>query len=107
MGRWEIRVPNVPWSDIEASDLCEANQGELELYRDTQVGPLAERHVGMHVVGQYDSWLSLGILAIRCERKGRTLIPVSMAIADTPPAHPALLCVQSNPQRHADPDDQC
>lgn len=106
MQRWSIRVPNVPWSDIEASDLREANDGEPELYRDTHDGS-PERQLGLHVVGQYDSHLSLGLIAVRCERRGTQLIPMSMAIAETPPfidtSQPALACLQSNPRRHGDP----
>lgn len=100
--RWEPRVPLVPWSDIEASDLTEANNGEPEMYRDTHDGK-PERQLGLHIVGQYDPLLSLGLIALRCERHGTTLIPISMAIAETPPfvdtRQPVLAGVQSNPRR--------
>lgn len=104
MRNWDIRVPNVPWSVIEASDLCEANKGQgPELVRDVY-GAKHERHLGINVVGQYDPYLSLGLIAVRCERQGSALVPIGLAIAETPPfidtRQPALACVQSNPKRY-------
>lgn len=84
MGCHPTRVPLVPWSEIEASDLCEANSGHIEYCRDTQRNGAAERHLGMHVLGTYDHSLSLGVIAMRCSRHGAKLIPLSLAIADTP-----------------------
>lgn len=95
---WPERVPNVPWSDIELSDCREANKGEVELYRDTQVHGRAYRQIGMHVVGQYDRALSLGLVCLRCERHGDTLIPLTLSIPETPAV--VLNPVQRNPQRH-------
>lgn len=106
MERWPIRVPNVPWSDL-APDLVEA--ADVEMSRDTHFGK-PERHLGLHVVGQYDRGLSLGLIALRCERHGAKLVPISMAIAETPPfidtRQPTLVGAQSNPVRyHERPTD--
>lgn len=67
------RYARVPWSEIEQSDLIE--QGKPELVRDCR----RERHLGLNIKGQYVH--SLGILAVRCERYGDDLFPISMAIA--------------------------
>jgi hypothetical protein len=107
MGRWAERYPLVPWSDI-ARDLYEANNGEVELYRDTHSGTQAERQIGVHVVGQYDSSVSLGLVAIRCERHGERLVPLTISIAETPPfidTRSPILIAHSNPVRHLDEGD--
>lgn len=101
MGCHPVRVPLVPWSDIEPSDLCEANGGDLEMYRDTRVGPVAERQLAMVVVGQFDRGIALGLIAVRCERHGGRLIPLSLQIPETP----IVVNVQSNPRRQADGDE--
>lgn len=90
------RYALVPWSDIRPSDLME--QGDPELVRDCR----HERHLGLHVRGEYVA--SLGLLAIRCERHHGWLLPLSMAIADTPPfvntdQDADAIPVQSNPRR--------
>jgi hypothetical protein len=76
VGHGETRYPKVPWGDISASDLCE--EGEPELVRDFN----QERQIGLSVRGTYG--IVLGILALRCEWNGRTIMPLTMAIADTP-----------------------
>ena len=59
-----------------------------------------ERHVALSVVGTYG--VSLGLLAIRCERRGASLLPLTLSIADNPiPVDP----LQSNPRRRWDDDD--
>lgn len=100
---WPERVPNVQWDVIEPSDLREANNAELELYRDTQVNGHAERQIGMHVLGTYDPSLSLGLVCLRCERHGDTLIPLTMCIPETPMVTPSaemFAQVQQSPRRH-------
>ena len=79
-------MPNVPWSEIEPSDLVEANHAEVELFRDTHLNGRAYRQIGMHVVGSIDPYLSLGLVCLRCERKGDTLIPLTLSIPETPSA---------------------
>lgn len=85
----------VPWL-IADSDLNEANDGEVEYYRDLLVQGQSERHIGLLVTGQFDPSLVLGMVAIRCARQGATLIPLALAIPETPvaieapPKRPAL-----------------
>lgn len=86
--RWRDRVPLVSWSDIAPSDLHE--QGDPELVRDCY----RERHLGLHVLGTYG--ISLGLLAIRCERRGADEIPLTLSIAETPPV------IDTHPQRFSD-----
>ncbi len=106
MGCHPVRVPLVPWSDIEPSDLCEANGGELEMYRDTRIGSVAERQIGMVVVGQFNRGIALGLIAVRCERQGAKLIPLSLQIPETPIAiSPRESALHSNPRRQADGDE--
>lgn len=68
-----LRYALVPWSDVAPSDLKE--QGTPELVRDCR----RERHLGLCVRGEYVR--HLGILAVRCERYGDDLYPISLAIA--------------------------
>jgi hypothetical protein len=70
------RYAKVPWGDIRESDLRE--QGEPEFVRDVD----EESHIGLHVRGTYG--ITLGMLAVRCERHGNGLVPLTMAIADVP-----------------------
>lgn len=105
---WESRYPLVPWSDVEPSDLREANEGDLELVRDLLIEGQAERHIGMLCVGQYDRSMALGLIAIRCERHGAQLVPLTCAIPETPTAvvrQPVSAPVQSNPVRRSYRDD--
>ena len=103
MPRYEdARVPNVPWSGIERSDLYRANDGELELYRDVQIDGHSERHLAMLVIGQYDHSMALCLVAIRCERHGEHLVPLTCSIPETPAAvvrEPVATPAQSNPRR--------
>ena len=66
---WTRFWSKIPWS-LPDSDLCEANRGELELYRDCQINGRPQRQIAMHVVGSCNPNLSLGLVAIRCERHG-------------------------------------
>lgn len=102
---WAVRVPLVPWSDIKF-DVCEANDGEVELTRDVHVNGRAERQIGMLCVTQYRRDVALGLIAIRCERHGDQLIPLTCAIPETPAAVIAEPPpVQSNPVRRRYRDD--
>lgn len=83
---WRTFEPLVPWDCLESSDCKEANDGELELYRDTHVNGQAQRQIGMMAVGQFDHSLVLGLVAIRCERRGDQLIPLTLSIPETPAA---------------------
>jgi hypothetical protein len=96
-----------PWLVAE-DDINPAESGVFA--RDLSVDGQAQRHYGLPVLGQFDSSLSLGMLALRCERKGSLLMPLSLALVDTPPTeerHPAmdLRLLQRNPARHLDHDD--
>jgi hypothetical protein len=74
--RWERRYVSVPWGDIAPGDL--QPQGEP----DTVIEYRHETHVGLYVKGEHVAYLAM--LAVRCESKGMDLVPISMAIADTP-----------------------
>lgn len=97
---WATRHPVVPWDVIAPADCREANHGEVELYRDTQIHGRAYRQIGMHVVGSYDPALSLGLICLRCERRGDTLIPLTLSIPETPIVLREPAPVQRNPVRH-------
>ena len=70
------RYAPVPWSDIAPADL--QPQGDAE----TSVDYRHETHLGLYIKGEHVAYL--GMLAVRCETKGMDLVPVSIAIADTP-----------------------
>ena len=80
---WSRHYSRVPW-EIPDSDLCEANRGELEMYRDCRINGQAQRQLAMHVTGSVNPSLSLGLVAVRCERIGDSLIPRTLSIPDTP-----------------------
>lgn len=99
---WSRLHPLVPWGDIAPSDVREANEGQVELYRDLSIDGRPERHLAMLVVGQYDRSLALGLVAVRCERHGEQLIPLTCSIPETPATAIAVRepCpLQSNPRR--------
>jgi len=50
--------------------------------RDIILDNRPQRHIGLHVVGTYDAGLSLGMVAVRCERKGATVIPLTLSIPE-------------------------
>lgn len=107
---WPTRRPLVRWGDIDGSDLKEANHGQIELCRDVQVDGRPERHIGMLVVGQYERSLALGLVALRCERRGESLIPLTCSIPETPATvvpTPAPVPAQSNPRRRTTRHDDC
>lgn len=96
----------VPWW-LPDSDLREANGGEPELERSTVREGTPEKHFGLNVWGQADDPPCLGVIAIRCERAGATVVPLQMCIADTTPIKvehkPAMnLSLLSNPRRVTD-----
>ena len=100
MGRsrsWPRIWSHVPWW-LPHEDLVEADDGEIAFVRDLSVEGRAERHLAMHVVGQFDRGLSLGLVAIRCERKGGQLVPLGIAIPETPVVVEVMVS-QQNPQR--------
>lgn len=80
---WTKLWSRVPW-EIPESDLCEANRGELELYRDLSINGRPQRQIAMHVTGSVNPHLSLGLIAVRCERRGDHLIPLTLSIPETP-----------------------
>lgn len=88
------RFAPVPWGEIAPSDL--EPQGEPE----TCITYRHEEHIGLHVRGV--SGVTLGMLAVKCERRGLTVWPQGLAIADAPIAIDTNL--HSNPRRHADDD---
>ena len=102
MSRWPERRTWYPWH-IEPSDLI--GQGYPELVRDL----VGERQIGLHVLTSKGA--SLGLLAIRCERRGTTLIPLEIAIAETPavvvePAPAMDLRRLRGPSRRRDDDER-
>ncbi len=88
------RYAPIPWGEILPSDLVAQGDPEsLMIYR-------REEHLGLHVRGEYVR--SLGMLALRCERRGMELCPLSMAISDTPIVLNTDDGLQSNPRRKDD-----
>jgi hypothetical protein len=71
-----------PWW-LEHTDLNPADGGEIQ--RDSLVNGSSERQFGLVVHGTFDATLVLGMIAIRCERKGDQVTPLSMMWADVPP----------------------
>lgn len=81
---WQVFYSLVPWW-LPDTDLVEADNGELAYTRDLRtITGRAERHLAMPVVGQYDRGCFLGLIAIRCERRGSSLVPMACAIPETP-----------------------
>lgn len=75
----DYRYVRVPWDLVEQSDLEPA--GRPEYQRDTtgfRNGP--QRQLAIQVPGQYVE--RLGLLCIRCDRKGESVFPLTMSIAD-------------------------
>lgn len=73
------RFVKVPWGDVALSDLREA--GPPELTRDTRHIGRSERHMCLHVKGDYVP--DLGMVAIRCERHSGWVLPLTLSIVDT------------------------
>jgi hypothetical protein len=90
-----------PWFVAEE----DVNPAESGLFaRDLCVEGQGQRHFGLPVLGQFDASLSLGMLAIRCERKGSTVIPLMLSLVDSPPIETRtptmdMRLLQSNPRR--------
>lgn len=76
MPRYVRRYAFAPWSDVAPSDL--EPMGEPETVIDYR----HETHLGLYVKGEHTAYL--GMLAVRCEAKGMNVVPLSIAIADTP-----------------------
>jgi hypothetical protein len=73
-----------PWCILE-SDLCPANHGKPEFTRDVRTPEgQPQRHLALHVTQQFHPGASLGLVALRCERRGTKLIPISLSIPDSP-----------------------
>lgn len=87
--RFVKRYVAVPWGDVKPSDL--EPQGEAE----TTIDYRHETHLGLYVKGEHIAYL--GMLAVRCESRGMSLVPIGLAIADTPALE--QVPVQSNPRR--------
>lgn len=81
-----------PWW-LPDSDLVPANLGKLEFTRDLVLRGVAQKQIALFVTGQYVP--SLGLMAIRCERRmgatGEELIPIGMALPDDEPFMPMRL----------------
>ena len=71
----------MPWDWLEQSDLWVQGPPEYTRYVSGTLRRSPEMHLGLNIVGQYVP--HLGLLAIRCERKGDTVTPISVAIAET------------------------
>lgn len=97
------RYTTCPWN-LPDSDLVP--QGDPELVRDLH----QERQLALHVLGTHG--VSLGLIALRCERHGELLTPLSLCIPDTPivtmpaPAPAMNLALLSNPRRIVDYGEQ-
>jgi hypothetical protein len=109
VGRFKTRFSSVPWW-LPDSDLRTANHGEAELRRDLVRNGKPERQLGLHVWGQADAAPSLGVIALRCERHGERLVPLTLSIAETPIMFErkpvaVLVTLQSNPRRLIQKDD--
>lgn len=93
MPRFPVGTPPprslVPWQ-IAHSDLVPANAGKLEFTRDLVLHGIAQKQIAVFVTGQYAP--SLGLMAIRCERRmgptGEELTPIGMALPDETPFVP-------------------
>jgi len=85
----------VPWW-LPDTDLCEADEGELSFRRDTTRRGRAECQIAMHVVGQFDRRLNLGLVALRCERRGAQLVPMTLSI----PEDTLMLATSDLPQKY-------
>lgn len=80
MRTFPVRVCRVPWDQVIApSDLVP--QASV-FSKDCRPDGKPERHYGLPVIGTFG--ISLGILGIRCERRGEQVIPLSLMIADEP-----------------------
>jgi hypothetical protein len=108
MPRHPRRWSKVPWWLLD-SDLCPAHEGEpdLTLIRDLRTPEgQPQRHLALQVMRQYKPGELLGLVAIRCERRGERLTPISMAIPDGPIEVPEVDGLQSNPRRFEHDDSE-
>jgi hypothetical protein len=71
-----------PWF-IADEDVNPAESGLFS--RDLSLDGQAQRHFGLPVLGQFDPSLSLGMVAIRCERAKGLIVPLALALVDSPP----------------------
>lgn len=99
------RWSRVPWW-LPDSDLWPANDGKAELTRDCRTPEgQPQRHLALHVTQQYRPGQTLGLVALRCERRGERLIPVTLSIPESPIILPSVTDWQSNPRRTDERDD--
>jgi hypothetical protein len=104
MARFPRRWSRVPWWLFD-SDLWPVNDGKPELTRDLRTPEgQPQRHLGLRVTQQFHPGETLDWLAIRCERRGERLIPISMAIPESPIELPPIGEPQSNPRRFEQDD---
>jgi hypothetical protein len=98
----------VPWW-LEHADVNAADEGQLALSSDVMKDGQPQRLLAMHVVGQIRRDVSLGLVAIRCERHRGELIPLTLCIPDTPPVQPEKrgldITLLSGRTRHVVGDD--
>lgn len=80
----------VPWQ-IAHSDIVPANLGQLEFTRDLVIDGVPQKQIAVFVPGEYQR--TLGLLAIRCERRmgptGELLTPLGMSLPDDDVLEPA------------------
>ena len=80
MRTWPYRFCRVAWDrTIAPSDLVP--QASV-FSKDCRPDGKPQRHYGLPVTGTFG--ISLGILGIRCERRGEQMIPLSLTIAAEP-----------------------
>lgn len=98
--RWSL----VPWW-LPNSDLWPANR-KLDLSRDCRtLEGQPQRHLALYVTQQHRPGQMLGLLAIRCERRGERITPISLSIPESAIIVPPVTEWQSNPRRTQDGDD--
>jgi hypothetical protein len=109
MGRREMaRVKSyAPWL-VEETDVNPAESGLFS--RDLQIHNQPQRHYGLAVLGTFDHSLTLGMIAIRCERHKGQMYPLTLALVDAPPPEARtptmdLSLLKRNPVRHEDAAD--
>ena len=53
------------------------------LVRDVSLPSRKERQFALHVIGSLNPRLSLGLVAIRCQREPGGIVPLTLSIPDT------------------------
>lgn len=78
------RYTRAPWH-IEPSDLRESESGYWSRDVVMSFTGRRERQYALHITGSVRPDLSLGLLAIRCERVGSLVRPLTLSIPENVP----------------------